>query len=80
MVFFLLYVFGFAFSWGGVAWIVTSEVSTNSLREKTQAVGSSTNIIFSIIVTYVTPYLTNKDKLGIFLTQCDVVLLILARP
>jgi hypothetical protein len=40
VVFFLIYIFGFAFSWGGVAWIVTSEVATNSLRERTQAIGS----------------------------------------
>ncbi|RPA99055.1 sugar transporter [Choiromyces venosus 120613-1] len=63
--FVLIYVFGFAASWGPLAWVITSEVSTNTLREKTQALGSASNILSSWLVTFSLPYLTNDDEAGL---------------
>ncbi|KAH8152048.1 uncharacterized protein LAJ45_04042 [Morchella importuna] len=63
--FVLIYVFGFAASWGPLAWVITSEVSTNTIREKTQALGSASNILASWVVTFTLPYLTNEDQAGL---------------
>jgi MFS transporter, SP family, sugar:H+ symporter len=46
-------------------WVITTEVSTNTLREKTQALGSASNILFSWVVTFSLPYLTNDDEAGL---------------
>ncbi|KAI5780986.1 general substrate transporter [Geopyxis carbonaria] len=59
--FVLIYIFGFAFSWGPLAWVITSEIATNSLRERTQALGGASNILFSFIVSFSVPYLVNDD-------------------
>ncbi|KAH0613671.1 uncharacterized protein H6S33_005557 [Morchella sextelata] len=77
--FVLIYVFGFAASWGPLAWVITSEVSTNTIREKTQALGSASNILASWVVTFTLPYLTNADQAGLgpkvgFIFACFVAI------
>ncbi|EEU33692.1 uncharacterized protein NECHADRAFT_56243 [Fusarium vanettenii 77-13-4] len=55
----LLFGFFFTWSWGPVGWIVASEVASNTLRSKTQSVGTTINWIMSLVVTIVMPYLIN---------------------
>ncbi|KAK9428610.1 general substrate transporter [Lipomyces doorenjongii] len=65
VVFTLIYVLGFASTWGPLGWVITSEISNNMVREKTQGLGSATNILFSWVVTFSLPYLLNDDKAGL---------------
>lgn len=54
-----LFGFFFTWSWGPVAWIVASEVTSTSLRSKTQSLGTTVNWSLSIVVSVVIPYLIN---------------------
>ena len=60
-----VYVFGFAVSWGPVCWIVSSEIATTAIREKTQALASASNIIFSFAVSMAVPHITQNDGAGL---------------
>ncbi|KAK9319257.1 hypothetical protein V1517DRAFT_266611, partial [Lipomyces orientalis] len=61
----LIYVLGLASTWGPLGWVITSEISNNMVREKTQGLGSATNILFSWVVAFSLPYLLNDDKAGL---------------
>ncbi|KAK9322260.1 general substrate transporter [Lipomyces orientalis] len=65
VVFTLIYVLGLASTWGPLGWVITSEISNNMVREKTQGLGSASNILFSWVVTFSLPYLLNDDKAGL---------------
>ncbi|EXJ91450.1 hypothetical protein A1O1_04562 [Capronia coronata CBS 617.96] len=42
--------------WGSCVWIVTAEVPTNSLREKTISLASTFSFIAVLLVSYINPY------------------------
>lgn len=46
-----------AFAWGSCVWIVSSEVGTLQLREKTLTLATFFGFGFSLLVTYVNPYM-----------------------
>lgn len=54
-----LYAFFFTWSWGPVAWIVASEVGSNVMRSRTQALGSAVSWAGTLLIAVVLPYLIN---------------------
>ncbi|KAG0641406.1 general substrate transporter [Tuber brumale] len=79
--FVLIYVFCFAASLGSHVKdfpLPSRAFSTNTLREKTHALGSAPNILFSWAVTFALPYLTNDDgpglgpKVGFIFAACVI--------
>ncbi|OJJ43541.1 hypothetical protein ASPZODRAFT_154425 [Penicilliopsis zonata CBS 506.65] len=56
-----LYGFAFSWAWGPVAWVVTSEISSNALRSKTQSVATTTNWMSTLIIQIILPYLINTS-------------------
>ena len=47
----------FSATWSNVPWIVASEISNNSLREKTLAVAALSGFAVQLIVVFVSPYI-----------------------
>lgn len=45
----------FQFGWGPVCWIYVSEIPTNRLRGYTVAIAASTQWVFNLVVTRITP-------------------------
>jgi SP family sugar:H+ symporter-like MFS transporter len=60
-----IYAFAFAFSWGPVAWALTTELSSNTLRSKTQSVASMVSWGLNMVITSFLPYLINVDEANI---------------
>ncbi|KIY02747.1 uncharacterized protein Z520_01212 [Fonsecaea multimorphosa CBS 102226] len=54
-----LYAFFFTWSWGPVAWIVASEIGSNVMRSRTQALGSAVSWAGTLLIAVVLPYLIN---------------------
>lgn len=61
-----LFGFVFTWSWGPVAWIVTSEVASNTLRSRTQGLATACTWVGTLVIQIVLPYLinTNAANLG----------------
>lgn len=80
----MMNVFGFAFSigWGPLCYVISSEVLTLRLRDKTYRIGISFNILFAFLVAFTLPYLLNADyanlqsKAGFFYGSFSVLALI----
>lgn len=52
--------------WASCVWIVTSEVPTNQLREKTISIASTFSFIAVLLVSYINPYVqTEPGNLGV---------------
>jgi len=60
-----LYVIGFAYSWGPVAWVVCSEMFPQDLRGKACSLTTATNWLFASIVGKYTPLLYSPDSIGL---------------
>ncbi|CAK7198506.1 hypothetical protein SEUCBS139899_001167 [Sporothrix eucalyptigena] len=56
-----LFGFFFTWSWGPVAWIVTSEVASNTLRSRTQGLATACTWTGTLVLQIVLPYLINAD-------------------
>nr|KAK5450731.1 hypothetical protein LTR18_000747 [Exophiala xenobiotica] len=46
--------------WASCVWIVTAEVGTNQLREKTISIASTISFIAVLLVSYINPYIQNE--------------------
>jgi Na+/melibiose symporter-like transporter len=55
-----IYGFAFNFSWGPLAWSTTTEISSSSLRSRTQSVASILSWGFNLVITAWLPYLINN--------------------
>ena len=58
----LMFGFFFAAGFGPMTYIVSSEVPTARLRNKTSAFTFMTIFLFNLVVTFVLPYITNADE------------------
>ncbi|OOQ83624.1 MFS monosaccharide transporter [Penicillium brasilianum] len=67
IVFVWIFVINFAYSWGPVAWIVTSEVFPLSMRAKGVSIGGSSNWLNNFAVATATSPFLNKSALGAFI-------------
>lgn len=43
-------------AWGSVNWTITSEVSTNQLRERTIAIATTSSFCCNLLITYINPF------------------------
>lgn len=59
MVYIFLVVFNLG--WGPVVWVVTSEISTGSNRNKLMSLSTGSNWFFNWLVSFTFPYLFNPD-------------------
>ncbi|KAJ5433453.1 uncharacterized protein N7458_012609 [Penicillium daleae] len=67
IVFVWIFVINFAYSWGPVAWIVTSEVFPLSMRAKGVSIGGSSNWLNNFAVATATSPFLDKSALGAFI-------------
>ncbi|KAJ5594649.1 uncharacterized protein N7459_000857 [Penicillium hispanicum] len=67
IVFVWIFVINFAYSWGPVAWIVTSEVFPLSMRAKGVSIGGSSNWLNNFAVATATSPFISTSKLGTFI-------------
>lgn len=56
-----IYGFAFNFSWGPLAWSVTTEIPSSSLRSRTQSISTITSWGFNLVITAWLPYLINSS-------------------
>lgn len=63
----MVYVFMvvFNFGWGPTVWVVTSEISTGKNRGRLMALSTSSNWLFTWLVSFTFPYLYNPDGAGL---------------
>jgi SP family xylose:H+ symportor-like MFS transporter len=59
----LVYIAGFAMSWGPVTWVILSEIFPNSIRSKAMALAVATQWIANYIVSFTFPILDNHPLL-----------------
>lgn len=59
----LIYIAGFAMSWGPVTWVILSEMFPNSIRSKAMALAVATQWIVNYIVSFTFPILDNHPVL-----------------
>jgi MFS transporter, SP family, xylose:H+ symportor len=59
----LVYIAGFAMSWGPVTWVILSEMFPNSIRSKAMALAVATQWIANYIVSFTFPILDNHPVL-----------------
>lgn len=55
-----IFTFGYAFGYAPLAYVISSEIPSLKLRDKTYRIGIMVNIIFAFLVAYTLPYLLNK--------------------
>ncbi|KAJ5999434.1 hypothetical protein N7451_007244 [Penicillium sp. IBT 35674x] len=67
IVFVWIFVINFAYSWGPVAWIVTSEVFPLSMRAKGVSIGGSSNWLNNFAVATATSPFVKASTLGTFI-------------
>ncbi|KAJ6022694.1 uncharacterized protein N7446_013045 [Penicillium canescens] len=67
IVFVWIFVINFAYSWGPVAWIVTSEVFPLSMRAKGVSIGGSSNWLNNFAVGTATSPFLEKSNFGAFI-------------
>lgn len=66
-----LYAFFFTWSWGPVAWIVASEIGSNVMRSRTQALGSAVSWAGTLLIAVVLPYLINPTAADLGAKVCS---------
>jgi len=59
----LLYIAGFALSWGPVVWVLLSELFPNAIRSKAMAIAVSAQWISNYVVSFTFPILDNNPYL-----------------
>jgi len=59
----LLYIAGFAMSWGPVTWVLLSEIFPNRIRGRALAVATGTMWIANLIISWTFPILNNSSYL-----------------
>ncbi|CAI5755923.1 unnamed protein product [Candida verbasci] len=67
--------FGFGFSWGGIGWLLPSEILPLSVRSKGAALATATNWLSNFIVGLVSPILLDQIKWKTYLipaTSCMI--------
>ncbi|EKG20662.1 General substrate transporter [Macrophomina phaseolina MS6] len=47
-------------AWGSVNWTITSEVSTNQLRERTIAIATTSSFCCNLLITYMNPFVQDE--------------------
>ncbi|VUC27439.1 unnamed protein product [Clonostachys rosea] len=57
--------FGMSVGWSSCVWIVTAEVPTLQLREKTITIATFTGFCVSILITFVNPFLQDEGYAGL---------------
>ncbi|UJR17200.1 hypothetical protein I4U23_004095 [Adineta vaga] len=57
-----IYIAFFASTWGPSAWVITGELYPITIRAKCMSLSSASNWLFNFILSYVTPYMIDKDK------------------
>lgn len=55
-----IFTFGYAFGYAPLAYVISSEVPSLKLKDKTYRVGMLMNILFAFLVAFTLPYLLNK--------------------
>ncbi|CDH11783.1 related to RGT2-Sensor of high external glucose concentrations [Zygosaccharomyces bailii ISA1307] len=55
-----IFTFGYAFGYAPLAYVISSEVPSLKLKDKTYRVGMLINILFAFLVAFTLPYLLNK--------------------
>lgn len=84
----MMNIFGFAFSigWALLCYVISSEVPTLKLRDKTYRIGILFNILFAFLVAFTLPYLLNAEyanlqsKVGFVYGSFSVLALIFTYP
>ncbi|KAL4749563.1 general substrate transporter [Aspergillus terricola var. indicus] len=54
-----------AIGWSSCVWIVTAEVATIQLRERTITIASFSGFVFNVPVTYISPFIQDKGHAGL---------------
>ncbi|KAL4733205.1 general substrate transporter [Aspergillus similis] len=54
-----------AIGWSSCVWIVTAEVATLQLREKTITIASFSGFVVNVLVTYISPFIQDKGHAGL---------------
>jgi len=67
IVFIYVFVAGFAFSWGPIAWIYPAEIFPMRVRSKGTSLTTASNWAFNYIVSLVSPILMDKITWGLYI-------------
>jgi sugar porter (SP) family MFS transporter len=67
IVFVYVFVAGFAFSWGPIAWIYPSEIFPLNIRAKGVALATASNWLFNFIIGQVSPLLMESIGFGLYI-------------
>jgi sugar porter (SP) family MFS transporter len=67
IIFIYVFVAGFAFSWGPVAWIYNSEIFPLTIRSKAISIATASNWLCNYIIGQVSPILINRITFGIYI-------------
>ncbi|KAJ9057588.1 hypothetical protein DSO57_1021133 [Entomophthora muscae] len=79
IVFIYIFVAGFAFSWGPIAWIYPGEIFPTRVRSKATSLTTASNWAFNYVVSLFTPILMDKITWGLYLIfACFCVTMTLA--
>lgn len=62
IVFVLVYIFGFATTWGPAAWVIIGEIFPLPIRAKGVALSTASNWLWNFVLGYVTPYMVDADE------------------
>ncbi|KAH8826028.1 MSTA protein [Flagelloscypha sp. PMI_526] len=60
--FVLIYIFGFATTWGPAAWVVIGEIFPLPIRSKGVSLSTASNWFWNWVLAYTTPYMVDADK------------------
>jgi sugar porter (SP) family MFS transporter len=60
--FVLIYIFGFATTWGPAAWVVIGEIFPLPIRSKGVSLSTASNWFWNWVLAYVTPYMVDEDQ------------------
>eukprot|EP00492_Amphilonche_elongata_P003551 TRINITY_DN38_c2_g1_i1.p1 TRINITY_DN38_c2_g1~~TRINITY_DN38_c2_g1_i1.p1 ORF type:complete len:255 (+),score=39.49 TRINITY_DN38_c2_g1_i1:275-1039(+) len=55
------FIFGFASSWGPVAWVVTGEIFPLKVRAKALSMTTATNWLLNFVIAFITPYVVDEE-------------------
>lgn len=61
IVFTCIFIFGFAYSWGPTAWVISGEIYPLRLRGKGMSLATASNWLFNFILSLITPYLVSPQ-------------------
>jgi len=62
IVFVCIYIFGFATTWGPVAWVVIGEIFPLPIRAKGVALSTASNWLWNFVIGYITPYMVDEGE------------------